>query len=87
MKQESTNPNEDWKDEAAKVIARLVHDLRNPFATLQSFLNILEMEEYKFSPQELKELCGSLQDSVQRSLKLIDERVQSLNDQVKENKK
>jgi signal transduction histidine kinase len=70
--------NQEWKEEAAKTIARLAHDLRNPFATLQSFLNILEMEEYNFKPEELKELCGSLQDAVTRALNLIDERVKEI---------
>lgn len=72
------NENNQWKEEAAKTIARLAHDLRNPFATLQSFLNILEMEEYSFKPEELKELCASLQESVNRALNLIDERVKEI---------
>jgi hypothetical protein len=36
------------------------------------------MEEYNFKPEELKELCGSLQDAVTRALNLIDERVKEI---------
>jgi signal transduction histidine kinase len=79
--------NQQWKDDAARTIARLAHDLRNPFATLQSFLNILEMEEYTFKPDELKELCGSLQDAVTRALTLIDERVKEIRESASEEEK
>jgi len=71
-----------WKDEAVKVLGDLAHSLRNPFATMQSFLNILEMEEYNFDPEGLKEVSSALQNTVDKSLKLIDEKIIELKNSI-----
>ncbi len=72
--------SQEWKDKAVKVLGDLAHALRNPFSTLQSYINILEMEEYKFDPEGLKELTKSLQETVDKSIKLIDEKIMALKD-------
>jgi len=70
--------NHEWKNEAVKVLGQLAHSLRNPFATVQSYLNILEMEDYSFDAEELKEVSSALKDTVEKSLKLIDEKISDL---------
>ena len=72
--------NPEWKNEAVKVLGGLAHSLRNPFSTLQSYLNILEMEGYNIDSEELKMLTKSLQDTVDKSMKLIDEKILTLKD-------
>ena len=72
--------NPEWKNEAVKVLGDLAHSLRNPFSTLQSYLNILEMEGYNIDSEELKMLTKSLQDTVDKSMKLIDEKILTLKD-------
>jgi|GEM_PF-6297394 len=70
--------NQEWKTTAVKVLGNLSHDLRSPFTTIQSYINILKMEEYRFEPQGLKELTASLQQTIDKSIKLIDEQVSAL---------
>ena len=74
---------QEWKNHAIKVLGDLAHSLRNPFSTIQSYINILEMEEYKFEQHELKELTARLQDTIDKSIKLIDEQVSVLNESLK----
>jgi len=74
--------NPEWKNEAVKVLGDLAHSLRNPFSTLQSYLNILEMDSYNIDSEELKMLTKSLQDTVDKSMKLIDEKILTLKDSI-----
>jgi len=76
----SDTGNQEWKDQAVKILGDLAHSLRNPFSTLQSYINILEMEEYKCDSEELKMLTKSLQETVDKSIKLIDEKILVLKD-------
>jgi len=77
---ENNTDNHEWKDKAVKVLGDLAHSLRNPFSTLQSYINILEMEDYSTDPEELKMLTKSLQETVDKSIKLIDEKILALKD-------
>ena len=76
----SDTGNQEWKDQAVKILGDLAHSLRNPFSTLQSYINILEMEDYKCDSEELKMLTKSLQETVDKSIKLIDEKILVLKD-------
>lgn len=51
---------------------KLNHEVRTPYSTVSSFLNILEMCEYNLSPDELQELCQSLRESINSSLEKLD---------------
>jgi signal transduction histidine kinase len=73
----------EWAEEVATILADLNHSLRNPFSTIQSYLNILEMEEYKYSPEELKEITNMLRDTVDRSFKTIEEKMAVLREKLK----
>jgi light-regulated signal transduction histidine kinase (bacteriophytochrome) len=65
----------EWKENALVLLAQLSHSLRNPFSTIQSYLNILEMEEYTYSPEELKDITLILKETVEKSIKTIDEKM------------
>ena len=62
------------------LISQIAHDMRSPFASLQSFLNILEMEEYRFGPAELKEIAEMLKDSSEKALAKVDSGLDELKD-------
>jgi signal transduction histidine kinase len=72
-----------WKKEAIEILRELSHSMRNPFSTIQSYLNILEMEEYTYTPEALKELTNILRETVDRSFKHIDEKILELKDGLK----
>jgi signal transduction histidine kinase len=72
-----------WKQKALLILSELSHGLRNPFATIQSYLNILEMEEYNFSAEELKEVSNILKETVENSLKNIDLKIAEIKEELK----
>lgn len=70
--------SEERNERILKLLSELSHSMRNPFATMQSYLNILEMEDYKYEPDALKELSGILSGTVEKSIKVIDEKIAAL---------
>jgi signal transduction histidine kinase len=72
-----------WKQKALLILAELSHSLRNPFSTVQSYLNILEMEDYKYTPEELKEITDMLRDTVDKSFQNIDAKIAELKNGLK----
>ena len=79
-----TKDNESKQRDARilKVLSELSHSLRNPFATIQSYLNILEMENYQYSPEELKEISRILKETVERTIPVIDEKIATLKEEL-----
>jgi signal transduction histidine kinase len=73
-----------WRQKALEILSELSHSLRNPFSTIQSYLNILEMEEYRFSPEELKEITMILKETVEKSFLHIDAKIAELKEGLKE---
>jgi signal transduction histidine kinase len=73
---------EEWRMEAINILADLTHSLRNPFSTIQSYLNILEMDDYNYSPEALKDITKILRETVEKSFKHIDERIAVLKKQL-----
>lgn len=63
---------------ARKKLSELAHDVRHPLATFQSFLHILEMQEYNMNSNDLKELAQEVEASLQKSLENIDLHIKSL---------
>jgi K+-sensing histidine kinase KdpD len=68
------------KEDLKARFSELSHDVRAPLATCQSFLNVLEMSDYKLSPPELEMLVLDIRDSLERSLLHIDDRLSRLRD-------
>jgi len=79
---ENETDSQAWRYGAVKVLGELAHSLRNPFATVQSYLNILEMEDYIFDPEELKEVSFALKETVDKALKMIDEKIVELKNSI-----
>jgi len=85
----TTNPNPiksnseaEWRKQALNIVADLSHSMRNPFSTMQSYLNILEMEDYNYTPEGLKEITDILRDTVEKSFKHIDEKIAVLREEL-----
>jgi K+-sensing histidine kinase KdpD len=49
------------------------HNLRSPVASMKSFINILELQEFQTNPDELKELVQHLEPSFDRWFSLFEE--------------
>jgi len=57
------------KDKFFSIIA---HDLKNPFAGLIGLTDLLTMEEYQFTGEELKEVYSSLNETVKTTYSLLE---------------
>jgi signal transduction histidine kinase len=56
-----------------KFFSIISHDLRSPLNTLKGFLNILHTYTESFSAQELRQLSGDMQDSLNRVMGMLDD--------------
>jgi signal transduction histidine kinase len=65
-------------EEVKKKISALGHDMRTPLATCQSFLNVLEMSEYKMAPDELEMLALDVQDVIEKALSTLQQEMTEL---------
>ena len=78
MAPDNDNLQSEFNSIILKKLSQLNHDLRSPFATMQSLLNIMEMEDYNISREDLKEMAESLKVSVSNAIQNIDAKVLEL---------
>ena len=70
----------DDREQIIKKVDKLIHDVRSPLASIQSFINIIALDDYDVPRAELENLCEALTEGISRSLEKIEGSSKELRD-------
>jgi hypothetical protein len=59
-------------------LRKVVHDVKSPVVSMQSFLNLMELSEYEMSPEELSQLCETMKRSLDKTMSTLELEVKEL---------